>query len=103
MDTTSPAYRAAMDRNAAFAIDAVTRRARALDHLDAADAIHRLALGLATSRVSRAEMAGVLAALAVSTVRADQHTLARPAPTTVGARLRTWIRTWIPNRKNPNR
>lgn len=34
---SSPGYRAAMDRAAAYAIDAVTRRAHDLDHLDSSE------------------------------------------------------------------
>ena len=75
MTTDNPAYRAAMDRNAAAAIDAVTNQARRLNDLDSADAIHQLSLTLQASSLPRAHLAAVLAAaaLAVRTVRTDHH------------------------------
>jgi hypothetical protein len=69
MNTDSPAYRAAMDRGAAAAIDAITNRAASLNHLDSAEAIHRLSLGLQASQMPRAQMAAVLAALAARAPR----------------------------------
>jgi hypothetical protein len=51
MDTiNNPAYRAAIDRGAAEAIDAVLGQAHRLDHLDSAEATHRLSLALGGSR-----------------------------------------------------
>lgn len=84
MNTDSPAYRAAMDRNAAAATDAITNQARRLGHLDSAEAIHRLSLALQGSRMPRDQLAAVLAALAVHTVRADQHAAFLQPPTTTG-------------------
>ena len=66
---TDPAYRAAMDRNAVYAIDAITNAARQFDGLDDAEAIHRLAIFLQRGSASRPELAGMLAALAVHTQR----------------------------------
>ena len=80
MNTDSPAYRAAMDRNAAFAIAAITNQARQLEHLDSAEAIHRMSLALQSSQMPRAQLAAVLAALAVHTVRAAQQIVPDPCP-----------------------
>ncbi|MEV7684250.1 hypothetical protein AB0O64_37840, partial [Streptomyces sp. NPDC088341] len=72
-DQQTPAYRAAIDRNSAAAIDAVTRQARTLDDLDPAEAVHRLALALNRSGTPRVGLAGVLAALAVHVVRSGDR------------------------------
>ncbi len=69
------AQRAAIDRNAAFAIDSILDRARALGHLDPADAIEQLAQSLVRGRTGREGFAATLAALAVYVVtgQADEQ------------------------------
>lgn len=63
-----PAYRAALDRAAASAIDAILSKARDLNRLDPAEAIHQLAMSLVGGGTSREEFAATLAALAVQSV-----------------------------------
>lgn len=63
-----PAYRAAIDRNAAFAADAILNRARNLSHLDTADAVEQLAKSLVSGSTAREGIAATLAALAVRVV-----------------------------------
>jgi len=62
------AHRAAIDRNAAIAIDAILNRARNLAHLNMADAIEQLAQQLVRGQTGREGFAATLAALAVHVV-----------------------------------
>lgn len=62
------AHRAAIDRNAAIAIDAILNRARNLAHLNMADAIEQLTQLLVRGQTGRDGFAATLAALAVHVV-----------------------------------
>jgi hypothetical protein len=64
----NPAHRAAIDRNAALAVDTILDKARGFSHLGPADAIEQLSRSLVSGPTGREGFAATLAALAVHVV-----------------------------------
>jgi hypothetical protein len=79
MDTTNPAYRAALDQSMAYASGKVDKKASQFDSVDEAEAVHHLTLQLIRSTTSRNEMASLVALLAVQRRRRDQTSNGRTA------------------------